>query len=136
MPKGMPLAELPSTASTIINTIAAMELNSTYIQYSWRVALPSNTAYFFNACRYQLIVSSSRLERCAVVGDFLSDSSKMQGKSAVSSLYGEGPASGCGHGQKGKPTGVAPYKKGVESRPDEYQEASNLGWWAGRCAPK
>src|SRR5579862_6277435 len=70
MPKGMPLAELPSTASTIINTIAAMELNSTYIQYSWRVALPSNTAYFFNACRYQLIVSSSRLERRAVVGRF------------------------------------------------------------------
>ena len=35
-------------------------LNRRNIQYSFRLALPVNTAYFFNTARYQLIVFSCR----------------------------------------------------------------------------
>src|SRR5215212_1850296 len=47
--------KVPRRASIAANTIPTMMLKSTKYQYSLRLDLPLNTAYFLNASRYQLI---------------------------------------------------------------------------------
>src|SRR4028118_302856 len=47
--------KVPSRASRPDRTRPTIALKSTKYQYSLRLDLPENTAYFFNASRYQLI---------------------------------------------------------------------------------
>src|SRR5829696_3739703 len=58
MPLSSPMLEaelkVPRRASIPASTIPTMMLKSTKYQYSRRLDLPLNTAYFFNASRYQL----------------------------------------------------------------------------------
>src|SRR5829696_6434376 len=46
--------KVPSNISINASTTPTMMLKSTKYQYSMRLDLPLNTAYFFNASRYQL----------------------------------------------------------------------------------
>src|SRR5829696_922333 len=46
--------KVPSKVSISDSTIIAMRLNSTKYQYSARLDLPLNTAYFLSTSRYQL----------------------------------------------------------------------------------
>src|SRR3712207_2564647 len=58
MPLSSPMFEeglkVPRRASIPASTMATMMLKSTKYQYSLRLDLPLNTAYFFSASRYQL----------------------------------------------------------------------------------